>query len=248
MSPCLYTTPKSGVLYMSSRLAGVVAEFLKHAIDEGEPEAVDVTSAFLLFDDSFQDSDKYGTALAAMGCLIMKAYNTVDKFLAKWNKFNIKVDCDKNSRPALTAFHNKLPASITSKLLNLRPTWTLAQLIEHARWVEQNLIQLNHSHPHESKPPNTNRTRTPLAYTSATSSHSSALTAPKTNTAPRIPRLDEAAIQLAHEQDLCFPCRMPGHQAANCSSLSSNDRPQTNTTRPPPPLASVEPVKEESEN
>ena len=143
MSACLYPTPESGVLYMASRLAGVAADILNHAIDEGEPEADDVASAFLLLDDSFQDSDEYGTALAAMECLIMKANDTFDTFLAKWNKFNIKLGRDKNSRPAITEFRNKLPASLTSKLLDLRPTSTLAQLVERACWVEQNLIQLN---------------------------------------------------------------------------------------------------------
>ena len=174
MSACLYPTPESGVLYMASRLAGVAADILNHAIDEGEPEADDVASAFHLLDDSFQDSDEYGTALAAMDRLIMKADDTVDTFLAKWNKLNIKLGRDKNSRPAVTEFRNKLPASLTSKLLDLRPTSTLAQLVERARWVEQNLIQLNHSHPRESKPPSTNRTRTPLARTSAIPSPSSA--------------------------------------------------------------------------
>ena len=71
-----------------------------------------------------------------MDRLIMKADDTVDTFLAKWNKLNIKLGCHKNSRPAVTEF---------------------------------------------------------------------------CNTAPRIPRLDEAAKQLAREQDLCFRCRKPGH-------------------------------------
>ena len=158
MSACLYPTPESGVLYMASRLAGVAADTLNHAIDEGDPKADDVASAFLLLDDSFQDSDEYGTALAAMERLIMRADDTVDAFLGKWNKLNIKLGRDKNSRPAVTEFRNKLPSSLTSKLLDLRPTATLAQLVERARWVEQNLIQLNHSHPRESKPPSTNRT------------------------------------------------------------------------------------------
>ena len=59
MSACLYPTPESGVLYMASRLAGVAGDILNHAIDEGEPEADDVASAFLLLDDSFLDSDEY---------------------------------------------------------------------------------------------------------------------------------------------------------------------------------------------
>ena len=42
MSACLYPTPKSGVLYMASRLAGVAADILNNAIDEREPEADDV--------------------------------------------------------------------------------------------------------------------------------------------------------------------------------------------------------------
>ena len=62
MSACLYPKPESGVLYMASRLAGVAADILNQAIDEGEPEADDVASAFLLLDDSFQDTDEYGTA------------------------------------------------------------------------------------------------------------------------------------------------------------------------------------------
>ena len=248
ISACLYPTPESGVLYMASRLAGVAADILNHAIDEGEPKADDVASGFLLLGDSFQDSDEYGTALAAMERLIMRADDTVDTFLAKWNKLIIKLGRDKNSRPAVTEFHNKLPASLTSKLLDLRPTSTLAQLVERARWVEQNLIQLNHSHPGESKPPSTNRTRTPLARTSAIPSPSHAQIAPPTNTAPRIPRLDKAAKQLAREQDLCFRCRKPGQQAADCTAFSSNDRPQTIPTRPRAPVAGVEPVKQESEN
>ena len=59
-------------------MAGVAADILNHAIDEGEPEGDDVASAFLLLDDSFQDSDEYGTALAAMKRLIMKADDTVE--------------------------------------------------------------------------------------------------------------------------------------------------------------------------
>ena len=62
MSACLYPTPESGVLYMASRLAGVAADILNHSINEGEPEADDVASAFLLLDDGYQDSDKYGNA------------------------------------------------------------------------------------------------------------------------------------------------------------------------------------------
>ena len=89
MSAFLYPTPESGVLYMASRLAGVAANILNHAIDEGEPEADDVPSAFLLLDDSFQDSDEYGSPLAAMERLIMKADDTVDTLLAKWNKLNM---------------------------------------------------------------------------------------------------------------------------------------------------------------
>ena len=248
MSAYLYPTPECGVQYMPLRLAGVVADILNHAIDEGEPEADDVASAFLLLDDSFQDSDECGTALAAIKPLIMKADDTVNTFLAKWNKLNIKLGRGKNSRPAVTEFHNKLPSSITSKLRDLRPTSTLAQLVERACCVEQNLIQLNQSHPRESKPPSTNRTRIPLACTSVIPSPSSAPSAPQTNTTPRIPHLDKAAKQLSHEQDLYFRCSKPGYQAANCTTFSSNDRPQTNPTRPPAPVAGVEPVKEESEN
>ena len=129
MSACLYATPESGVLYMASRLAGVAADLLNHAIDEGEPEADNVASAFLLLDDSFQDSDEYGTALAAMERLVMKADDTVDTSWAKWNKLNIKLGRDKNSHPAVTEFRNKLPASLTSKLPDLRPTSTLPQLV-----------------------------------------------------------------------------------------------------------------------
>ena len=126
MSACQYHTPESGVLYMASRLAGVAADILNHGIDEGEPEADDVASVFHLLDDSLQDSDEHGTALAAMKRLIITADDTVDMFLAKWNNLNIKLGCDKNSCPAVTEFLNKLPASLTSKLLDLRPTSTLA--------------------------------------------------------------------------------------------------------------------------
>ena len=132
MSPCLYPTPESGVLYMASSLAGVAADIQNHAIDEEEPEEDDVASAFLLLDESFQDSDEYGTALAAMDHLVMKADDTVDTFLAKWNKLNIKLGRDKNSRPGVTEFCNKFSSSITSKLLDLRPTSTPAQLVERA--------------------------------------------------------------------------------------------------------------------
>ena len=104
---------------MALRLAGVAADILNHTIDEGEPEADDVASAFHLLDESFQDSDEYGTALVAMDRLKMKADDTFDTFLAKWNKLNINLGCDKKSRPAITEFNNKLPASITSKLLDL---------------------------------------------------------------------------------------------------------------------------------
>ena len=94
MSTCLYPTPEYGVRYMASRLAGVAADILNHAINEGESEADDVASAFLLLDGSFQDSDEYGTVLAAMERLIIKADDTVDTFLAKWNKVNIKLGRD----------------------------------------------------------------------------------------------------------------------------------------------------------
>ena len=57
MSACLYPRPESGILYMALRLAGVAADILNHSINKGEPEADDVASAFLLLDDSFQDSD-----------------------------------------------------------------------------------------------------------------------------------------------------------------------------------------------
>ena len=232
MSSCVYPTPESGVLYMASRLASVAADILNHEIDEGKPEANNVASALLLLDDSFQDSDEYGTALAAMERLIMRAGDTVDTFLAKWDKLNIKLGRDMNSRPAITEFHNKLPASLTSKLLDLRPTSTLAQPVERTRWVEQNLIQLNHSHPRESQPPSTKSTRTRLACTSVTPSPSSAQTAPQTNTTPCIPRLDEAAKQLAGEQDLCFRCRKHEHRAASCTTFSSTDRPRTRPDLP----------------
>ena len=150
MSVCLYLAPESGILYIASTLAGVVADILNHVIDEGEPEADDVVSAILLLDDSFLDYNEYGTALAAMKRLIMKADDTVDTFSAKWNKVNIKLGRDKNSRPAITELCNKLPVSITSKLLDLRPPSTLPKLLKCASSVEQNLIQLNHSHPRES--------------------------------------------------------------------------------------------------
>ena len=80
MSACLYPTPESAILYMASRLAGVAADILNPAIDEGEPEADDVATAFHLLVGSFQDSDEYGTASAAMECLIKKADDTVDTF------------------------------------------------------------------------------------------------------------------------------------------------------------------------
>ena len=115
MSACLYLTPESGVLYMAMRLAGVTADILNHAIDEGELEADNVASAFLLLDHRFQDWDEYGTALAAMERLIMKADNTVDTFLAKWNKLNIKLGHDMNAPPAVTEFRNKLHASLTDR-------------------------------------------------------------------------------------------------------------------------------------
>ena len=57
MSACLYPTLESGVLYMASRLAGIAADILNHVINEGEPEADDVVSAFLLLDEIFPDSD-----------------------------------------------------------------------------------------------------------------------------------------------------------------------------------------------
>ena len=85
MSTFLYPMLESGVLYMASRLAGVAADILNHEFDEGEPKADDVASAFLLVDDSFLDSDEYGTALAAMERLSMKADDTLDMFFAKWN-------------------------------------------------------------------------------------------------------------------------------------------------------------------
>ena len=246
MSTWLYPTPESGGLYMASRLAGVAADILTHAIDEGEPEADDVGSAFLLADVNFQDSDEYGTAFAAMERLIMKADDMVDTLLAKWNKLNIKLGRDKNSRLADTESGNKLSASLTSKLLDLRATSTLAQLVERARWDEQNHIQLNQSQCRESKPPSTNRPRIHLARTSVIPCPSSASTASQTNKAPHIPRLDEAAKQLAREQEHCFRCRRPGHRAANSTAFSSNDRPQK-PTRPPAYVAGVGPVKKESE-
>ena len=128
----------------------------------------------------------------------MKADNTADTFLAKWKMRNMHLGSDKNTRPAITEFRNKLPASLTSMLHDLGPTSTIAQLTEHARRVEQNLIRLNHSQPRESIPPSTNRTRIPLARTSITRSPSSAQTAPETNTAAGIPRLNEAGKKLAH--------------------------------------------------
>ena len=227
MSAFLYPTPESGVPYMASRLAVVTAEILNQAIDEGEPEADDTASAFLLLDDSFLDSDEYGTALAAMERLIMKADDMVDTFLAKWNKLNIKLGRDKNSRPSITEFSNKLPASLTSKLLDLRPTSTLAQLVERARWVEQNLIQLNQYHPRESKPPSTHRTRIPLARTSIIPSPSSAPSAPQTNTNPCIPRLEEAAKQLARKQDFYFPAESPDIEQQNAPPLVPTTAPRT---------------------
>ena len=144
MSAFLYSTLESGVLHMGSRLAGVAVDILNHAIDEGEPKADDVGTAFLLLDDSLQDSDKYSTALAPMKRLIMKADNTVDTFLAKWSKLNIKLGRDKNSRPAVTEFCNKLLTSLTCKLLEpqvylytgpVRRTFTLGL-------AEPDLVQL----------------------------------------------------------------------------------------------------------
>ena len=96
--------------------------------------------------------------LAAVNRLILKAEDTVDMFLAKWKNLNIKLGRHKKSHPTVTEFCNKLPASIISNLFDLRPTSTLAQLVDRARWVEQNLIPLNHSHPRKSKPPSTNQT------------------------------------------------------------------------------------------
>ena len=143
---------------MALRLAVVTADILNHATDEGEPAGDNVPSALPLLDRSFLDLDHYGTALAAIERRNMKANDTVDTFMAKWNKLNSKLRRYKNSGPAVTEFRNKLPASLTSKLLDLRPTSILAQLVESTRWLEQNLNQLNHSHPCESNPSSTNRT------------------------------------------------------------------------------------------
>ena len=51
----LYPMPESSILYMASRSADVAADLLNNAIVEGEPEADDVASPFLLLNDSFQD-------------------------------------------------------------------------------------------------------------------------------------------------------------------------------------------------
>ena len=223
MSACLYPTPDTGVLYLASRLSDVAADILNDAIDNGEAD--DVTSALNLLDTSFEDSDEYGTALAAMDKLKMTPEDTVDGFLAKWNKLNIMLGRNKNSRPAVTEFRNKLPAAISAKLMFVRPTAPLHELVEQARWVEQNLAQFRHAHPRDAtKPLSTTRATTPrtsFPANSASDARASATPNPSsTSTTPRLPLLTDALKRQAVEHNLCFRCRKPGHRAANCTAFA----------------------------
>ena len=219
MSACLYPTPDAGIMYMASKLDDIAADILNDAIDNGE--AGDVATAFQLLDDAFEDSDEYGTALAAMDKLKMGTDDSVDTFLAKWSKLNIKLGRDKNSRPAVTEFRNKLPAAISSRLLNLPPKCTLQQLVEQARWVEQNLVQLNHAHPRDSAAkPSTAHNRAAPKPAPHTTTPTPTLTLLGAGRVP-IPKLDDAAKKAAIEQNLCFRCRMPGHRAFNCPNFDS---------------------------
>ncbi|KAN0073166.1 hypothetical protein V8E54_008386 [Elaphomyces granulatus] len=70
----------------------------------------------------------------------MTSEDSVDGFLAKWQKLNIKLGRDQYSRPAIQEALNKMPAALGARLLSFR-FMTIGQLIDQARIIEQNLAQ-----------------------------------------------------------------------------------------------------------
>ena len=224
MSACLFPSPDAGVLYIASRLSDIAADVFNDALDHGEVD--DVHAALALLDSSFEDADEYGTALAAMDKLKFATDDSVDTFVAKWNKLNIKLGRDKNSRPAVTEFRNKLPPSISSKLFHLRPTAPLSEVVEQARWVEQNRAQFRSVHPRDQ---DASTQRAKLSTSSGArppQTPAPASTSMPTSTIPRarsrIPPLTDALRREAFENDLCFRCRKPGHKIADCLARSPN--------------------------
>ena len=62
-----------------------------------------------------------------------------------WQKLNIKLGRDQDSRPAIQEVPNKMPAALGARLLSFRFT-IMGQPIDQARIIEQNLAQFRMAH------------------------------------------------------------------------------------------------------
>ena len=93
-SACLFPTPSAGVDYVLSRLADLPWDIVNNAQENSYDGVPSVDAALALLDKAFLDADEYGSALVALEKLKMTSEDSVDGFLAKWQKLNIKLGRD----------------------------------------------------------------------------------------------------------------------------------------------------------
>jgi hypothetical protein len=185
--------------------------------------AASVDAALALLDKTFLDADEYGSALVALEKLKMTSEDSVDGFLAKWQKLNIKLGRDQDSRPAIQEVLNKIPAALGARLLSFR-FMTMGQLIDQARIIEQNLAPFRTAHPREQV---TTKQATPSQrfVTSRASTPTSTASRPQVSA-------DRQALMATGS---CFRCHQRGHLMKDCPLNPVNaHRPPTTAVNPKP--------------
>ncbi|KAN0086994.1 hypothetical protein V8E54_000682 [Elaphomyces granulatus] len=211
-SACLFPTPSAGVDYVLSRLADLPWDIVNNALENSDDGVASVEAALALLDKTFLDADEYGSALVAMKKLKMTSEDSVDGFLAQWQKLNIKLGRDQDSRPAIQEVLNKMPAALGARLLSFRFV-TMGQLIDQARIIEQNLAQFRIMHPREQvttkQAAPSQRFVTPRPPTTA--SNPTKPTTP-TSTKPQV-SADRQALMATGS---CFICHQRGHLMKDC--------------------------------
>jgi hypothetical protein len=243
-SACLFPTPSAGVDYVLSRLADLPWDIVNNAQEDSDDGVASVEAALALLDKTFLDADEYGSALVALEKLKMTSEDSVDGFLAKWQKLNVKLGRDQDSRPAIQEVLNKMPAALGARLLSFR-FMTMGQLIDQARIIEQNLAQFRTVHPREQvttkQAAPSQRFVTPRAPRPTT----------PTSTASR-PQVS-ADRQALMATGSCFRCHQRGHLMKNCPLNPVNaPRPSTTAAGPKPtlpiPVSSVQPTEMDPES
>lgn len=243
-SACLFPTPSAGVDYVLSRLAALPWDMVNNAQENSYDGVTSVDAALALLDKTFLDADEYGSALVALEKLKMTSEDSVDGFLAKWQKLNIKLGRDQDSRPAIQEVLNKMPAALGARLLSFR-FMTMGQLIDQARIIEQNLAQFRTAHPREQV---TTKQATP-SQRFVTSRASRPTTPISTASRPQV-SADRQALMATGS---CFRCHQRGHLMKDCPLNHVNaPRLPTAAVNPKPilpvPVSSVQPTEMDPES